>query len=80
MVSGSSASVTAMPVLRALVGPSCWDASIAVSGSARFCDQSTRMYWRSLQGRSFSFSEMTFVSSPVPGLYSRLMSEWERIL
>src|SRR3954471_20576939 len=42
--------------------------------------QSTRMYWRSFQGRSVVFSLMTLVCSPVPALYSRFTSKCERIL
>ena len=34
----------------------------------RFCDQSTRTYWRSHQWRSVVFSTMTLISSPVTGL------------
>ena len=41
----------------------------------RFLDQSTCMNCRSYQGRSASFSAMTFCSSPVVGLYSRRMSK-----
>ena len=56
---GLISAVTSATVVSIRVG------STVYASVTRFLDQSTRMYWRWFQGRSFSFSSTMLFSSPV---------------